>query len=118
MYKILLVDDVPFIQRLVSTMVQGLGHQCDTASGGEEAISMLKSGRYDLVLMDLEMPDLDGFATTKRLRASGVNLPIIGFSGNSQDSDVQACFDSGMCGFLAKPPTPASLKEAIAQSLG
>lgn len=117
MYRILLVDDVPFIQRLVSSMIKGLGYSCDIASSGDEAITMIRQGRYDLVFMDLEMPDMTGFETTKRLRQMGVRLPIIAFSGNSADAEVQACFDSGMCGFVIKPPTPEILKEAIEQSL-
>ena len=117
MYRILLVDDVQFIQRLVSSMISGLGYVCDVASGGNQAIQMIKTGHYDLVFMDLEMPDLNGFETTKQLHQMGVRIPIIGFSGNSHDSEVQACFDIGMCGFVIKPPTPEVLKEAIEQSL-
>jgi CheY-like chemotaxis protein len=117
MARVLLVDDVPFIQHLVSSMIKNLGHQCDVAGSGAQAIEMARNGAYELIFMDLEMPDLHGFEVTKQLHGMGMRIPIIGFSGNSHDSEIQACFNAGMCGFVTKPPTPEVLKQAIEQSL-
>lgn len=117
MARVLLVDDVPFIQQLVSSMIKNLGHQCDVVGSGNQAIEMTKHGHYDVVFMDLEMPDLHGFDVTKQLRSMGIQVSIIGFSGNSHDSEIQACFNAGMSGFVTKPPTPEVLKQAIEQSL-
>jgi CheY-like chemotaxis protein len=115
---ILLVDDMSFIQQITSTMLMKLGHSCEVADHGELALAALKKGRYDLVLMDVKMPVMDGLTATRHARALGLNLPIIGISGDTEEADKRACFDAGMNGFIKKPPSLESMQAEFKRVLG
>jgi len=111
--NILLVDDVEFIQQIISNMLLKLGHRCDIANNGEVALSRMAQSRYDVVLMDIQMPIMDGLTATRRAREQGMKLPIIAISGNTLPEDQQACFDAGMNAFIKKPPTLSSLQAEL-----
>lgn len=115
---ILLVDDTDFIQQVIGTMLTKLGHTYQIADNGQVALACLQSGQvYDLVLMDVKMPVMDGLAATRKMRSLGMSLPVIGISGDTDAEDQQACFDAGMNGFIKKPPTLTMLQAEFDKNL-
>lgn len=114
--RVLAVDDHEINRRTLALVLQPLGVQLTTASDGLEALERLAVETFDVVLMDVNMPGLDGNEATRRLRASdGPNAatPIIGFSAGTEADQVQACRDAGMTDWLAKPLEPARLYAAL-----
>lgn len=108
---ILLVDDTDFIQQVIGTMLTKLGHTYQVAGNGQIALSYLQGNHgYDLVLMDIKMPVMDGLTAVRTIRSLGMSLPVIGISGDTEAEDQRACFDAGMNGFIKKPPTLAILE--------
>lgn len=113
--EVLLVEDNPVNRKVAAAMIQRLGHEVELAVDGVEALACLERRRFDLILMDLQMPRLDGLETTRRIRATyGEGIPIIAFTANAFDADRQACLDAGMNGHLAKPLRLAELEKALA----
>ncbi len=104
--RILIVEDNRANQYVVSGMLERLGLRPTVAAGGHEAIEALRLESFDLALMDCNMPDLDGYETTRRIRAlegSGRRMPIIAMTANVQDGDIRRCLDAGMDDYLSKP---------------
>ncbi|MBF0622754.1 MAG: PAS domain S-box protein [Magnetococcales bacterium] len=105
---ILVVEDQPNNQQLAVNILTKAGHQTAVANHGLEALALLSGGAFDLVLMDLEMPELDGLATTERIRAGseqGVNasIPIIALTARAMDLDRKIALSAGMNAYLSKP---------------
>ena len=101
---ILVVDDVETNRMVASIILKKMGHTPLTAERGKEAIGMLGNrDDIDLVLMDLQMPELDGYETTRLLRESGFSKPIIALSANAQQKVDEACLAAGMNGYASKP---------------
>jgi CheY-like chemotaxis protein len=101
---------------VLKTVLTELGHTVDFASSGEAAITAAGQGTYDLVLMDLTLPGMDGLAATRAIRAlqgAAARIPIIGVSGRTDAHDAQAAWAAGMNAFMAKPVSPALLSETI-----
>jgi len=114
--KILAVDDHEINRRTLSLVLQPLGVELSTASDGTLALDLLARQAFDVVLMDVNMPGIDGNETTRRLRASGgpnAQVPVIGFSAGTEASQVAACRAAGMTDWLAKPLEPQKLYEAL-----
>ena len=87
-------------------MLLDLGYQVDTATGGAEALGDVRQRHYDLIFMDVQMPDMDGLEATRRIRALGreaSQVPIVALTANSLESDRLACIEAGMNDFVAKP---------------
>ncbi len=101
--KILLVEDNLVIQKIQGSMLEKIGHEVHIAGNGQIALDMLSRLQVDIVLMDMQMPVMDGLTTAKALRAKGVRTPIIAITGNDTVEDRTACLQAGMNGFLAKP---------------
>ncbi|AHF00840.1 histidine kinase [Thiomicrospira aerophila AL3] len=101
--NILLVDDDLLLHRIQSAFINGFGHQAYAVAHAEDAITALKNQSFDLVLMDLIMPDINGFEMTRRLRSEGFKLPIVALSGNDTPADRQQAQQAGMNGYLTKP---------------
>lgn len=102
--RVLVVDDDAVNRIVAVSMLQLAGASPEEACDGEEAISLLLGNpAYDLVFMDVQMPGLDGLATTRRLRALGLNLPIVGLSAAAFTEDKTRCLESGMDDFIGKP---------------
>ncbi len=100
----------------MNAMLTELGHHVDFAATGESAVSAMQRGGYDLVLMDIALPIVDGIEATRRIRAlPGVTgrVPIIGISGSWSEGDVQRARDAGMTDYLTKPVAPAVLAAAL-----
>jgi CheY-like chemotaxis protein len=88
-----------------------LGYQIDQAPGGAEAVKAVKSATYDVVLMDVQMPGIDGLAATRMIRAmeGRADLPIVAMTAQALPEQIEQCRAAGMSDYLAKPITPASL---------
>jgi PAS domain S-box-containing protein len=103
--RVLLVEDNRVSRRLAERMLTGAGLAVTSVASGEEALQVSGQTSFDLVLMDLNMPGIDGLETTRRLRAlpGFVDVPIVAVTGQAFDSDRDACLAAGMTGFAAKP---------------
>ncbi|RVT47559.1 response regulator [Rheinheimera sediminis] len=115
--RLLLVEDNPTNQIVASELLANEGASVDIAPGGTFALAMLEqeADKYDMVLMDIQMPDLDGYETTRRIRskASMLALPIIAMTANAMLSDKQACLEAGMNDHVAKPFAIDALVQTI-----
>ena len=103
--KVLLVEDHPVNQRLAIQLLERWGHAVTLADNGEQALALLARERYDLVLMDMMMPVLDGLETTRRYRASerGPRTPIVAMTAKAMQGDRDSCLAAGMDDYLSKP---------------
>ena len=105
--KILLAEDNPVNRKLAVTMLEKRGHRVAVAGNGLEALAALETAAFDLVLMDIQMPDMDGFEATAairlRERATGRHQPIVAMTAHAMKGDDRRCLDAGMDGYLAKP---------------
>jgi signal transduction histidine kinase/ActR/RegA family two-component response regulator len=114
---ILLAEDNPVNRKVAQKVLEKGGHQTVLAVDGQEAIAAWQQETPDLILMDIQMPNMDGLEATVRIRQeealSGAHVPIIALTANAQESDQQACFDAGMDYFIAKPFSPKKLLAVI-----
>ncbi len=107
---ILLVEDNPVNQQVAATMLRKRGHQVEIADNGRRAVDAVRTGRYDLVLMDVQMPVLDGLAATRAIRAlPNGRLPIIAMTAHALREERERCLAAGMDSYLAKPFKPHEL---------
>ena len=114
--RVLLVEDNIVNQKVALKMLEKLGYSANLANDGIEAIAMLADKHYDLVLMDVQMPRLDGYETTAKIRSSGRNeahIPIIAMTANAMNCDRQKCLDAGMDDYLSKPVKADILAEML-----
>ncbi|MBL8174141.1 MAG: response regulator [Bryobacterales bacterium] len=114
--RILLVEDNPVNQMFAKRVLEKAHFEVTLAANGIEALRLLPDGEFDLVLMDCQMPGMDGLEATRRIRALGGRfhtLPIIGLTANALEEDRERCLASGMTDYLAKPFYPADLKEKL-----
>ncbi|HOD38929.1 MAG: Sensory/regulatory protein RpfC [bacterium ADurb.Bin243] len=102
-YDILLVEDNYMNIILIKKIVRLAGHRVQVAENGLEAIKLLETGRYDIVLLDLQMPVMDGFETAEKIRAMGLEIPVIAVTASATREDLELCKQIGMNGFLSKP---------------
>jgi CheY-like chemotaxis protein/HPt (histidine-containing phosphotransfer) domain-containing protein len=105
-YKILLVDDDDLNHRMMGLLLSGGGYTYESAYNGVEAIEAIKSKQFDLVLMDLQMPIMDGYEATRKIRAweaNGSRIPIIALSAMIVDDEIELCLETGMDGCIIKP---------------
>lgn len=114
--RVLAVDDHEINRRTIALVLQPLDVDLATASDGHLALSLLAEQPFDVVLMDVNMPGIDGNEATRRLRASGglnASVPVIGFSAGTEAEQVDACYAAGMTDWLAKPLEPRKLYDAL-----
>lgn len=109
--KILVVEDNEINQQIARELLEDVGYQVDVADNGQIALDKLDQQSFDLVFMDMQMPVLDGLATTRRLRAQPrfTHLPIVAMTANAQQVDREQCLEAGMNDHLAKPIEPEKL---------
>jgi CheY-like chemotaxis protein len=113
--RLLLVEDNKTNQLLGKALLEHLGCAVEVVGDGAEALGRVGSGRYDLILMDLSMPVMDGLEATRRLRGLGVGVPVVALTATpAERATLQA---GGFNGCLAKPVTAAALRAAIARTL-
>jgi two-component system, OmpR family, response regulator len=107
--RVLIVEDHPKLSRLLRDGLTKQGLVCDMAATGEEALWMAGSTRYDVVTLDVMLPGIDGFATCRRLRESGVSTPVLMLTSRGEVSDRVAGLDGGADDYLIKPFSFAEL---------
>jgi signal transduction histidine kinase/FixJ family two-component response regulator len=101
--KVLLAEDNKDNQRLVSILLKRMGIENEIANNGEEAIAMAERGAYDVILMDVQMPVLDGLSSTRALREMGYTAPIVALTANAMNQEKQDCYDAGCNDVCTKP---------------
>lgn len=111
----LLVEDNLVNQKLLSTILQQMGLATEPAINGLEAIEKLENQNFDIIFMDIQMPELDGYSAAERIRKMGIKTPIIAISANVYPEDVQKSISSGMQMHIGKPFNMDELKEVIAK---
>jgi signal transduction histidine kinase len=120
--RVLVAEDVSVNQTLIATLLNKRGYQVALARDGAEAIAACARQTFDLILMDIKMPDIDGLAATQHLRqkeaASGRRTPIVALSAGGQPGDRDRCLQAGMDDFLAKPFEPEGFYAVIDRHLG
>jgi PAS domain S-box-containing protein len=120
-YKILLVEDNKTNQFVARTMLENLGYKVIVKENGRQAVEAALEEKFDLVFMDCQMPELDGFVATKLIRSSGVNacerMPIIAMTANAMAKDKEKCLAAGMNDYIAKPFGISALQKVAAKWL-
>jgi len=114
---VLLADDVAENQKLIAHYVNSMGVDIDVVSNGQEAVDMAQSNHYDLILMDIRMPVLDGVGAVRQLREKGNQVPVIALSANNMKEDVAEYMAAGFTGTAAKPIVREAFKELLIQYL-
>lgn len=110
---ILVVDDHPINRRLLADQLGSLGYLCLTANDGVDALNVLSKNHIDIVLSDVNMPNMDGYRLTQRIRQLGLTLPVVGVTANALAEEKQRCLESGMDSCLSKPVTLDVLKQTL-----
>jgi PAS domain S-box-containing protein len=116
--RVLLAEDNSINQMVALGILKGLGVSADAVADGREVLRALESIPYDLVLMDVQMPEMDGYESTRRIRdpRSGVidhDIPIVAMTANAMQGDRERCLEAGMNDYLPKPISPAALELAL-----
>jgi signal transduction histidine kinase/ligand-binding sensor domain-containing protein/CheY-like chemotaxis protein len=116
--SILVAEDNLVNQKIAIGMLQKLGFAADIATNGQEVLEKVSQRSYDLILMDMQMPEMDGLEASRRIRARQAAQPtIIALTANLHHEAVEACYAAGMDGFLAKPITIESLRQALLNAI-
>ena len=119
--KILLVEDNPINQKVASRVLEKAGHKVTIAGNGVEAITQVSDSLFDLVLMDVMMPEMDGLTATVAIRESEQgtdrHLPIVALTANAMQGDREKCLEAGMDGYVSKPIQLPILFQEIAQTM-
>jgi CheY-like chemotaxis protein len=117
-YRLLLVEDNPDNRQLIHLFLKGEPVTIHEAHNGQVALDMVNSTPVDVVLMDLQMPVMDGLTATRTLRAQGCKLPIIALTANALKEDAQRCLEAGCTAYLSKPVTRGRLVATLREHLG
>ena len=118
--RILLVEDNPVNQMVAQRMLLRLGCAVDLASSGQEAIEKWRHGNYSVVLMDCQMPEMDGYEAARRIRMEqngAPRVPIVALTANAMDGDKQKCLDAGMDDYIRKPVRFDVLRKQLVENL-
>jgi CheY-like chemotaxis protein len=115
--RVLLAEDNPVNQKLAVRLLEKQGHVIAVAANGKEAVEMVEHQPFDVVLMDVQMPEMDGFEATAAIRRreqdTGRHIPIVAMTAYAMKGDRERCLAAGMDGYISKPVQPRELWEAI-----
>ncbi|WP_214079451.1 response regulator [Mesotoga sp.] len=117
-YRILLTEDNEANQLLIKEVLEKAGYSVDLASNGKNAVEMIRNNKYNLVLMDMQMPIMDGYEATKVLREEGYKIPIVALTAHTMQGDEEKTIEAGCDGFLGKPVSQSDLLEVVRYHLG
>jgi two-component system sensor histidine kinase/response regulator len=117
--RVLLAEDNEANQMVASEILSRLGIELDIAGNGRQALEMVRAApdRYDAVLMDMQMPEMDGLAATRALRSEQYRMPIIAMTANAMKADLDACLEAGMNDHITKPIDRKALVQTLRRSL-
>jgi CheY-like chemotaxis protein len=115
--RILLVDDGQTNRKLIGLILKRAGCTVETADNGRTALDLALTSQFDLVLMDMQMPVMDGYTASRRLRDAGQTVPIIALTAHTMAGDREKCLDAGCSDYLTKPINPEQMFEVIQRSL-
>jgi two-component system, sensor histidine kinase and response regulator len=109
------VEDNPVNQRVTTMVLERLGYRADVAASGASAVEAAARTAYDAILMDLQMPEMDGYEATAHIRGGGLSAqaPIIALTASAAVEDRRRCIEAGMNDHLGKPATPEQLEEML-----
>ena len=116
--RILVAEDNPVNQKVVLKQLQSLGYQAEVVNNGQEALDRLKERDYDVVLMDCQMPIMDGYRATQEIRSfegDRRHTTIIAITANAMPEDRDRCMDAGMDDYLSKPASREDLRKKVEQ---
>jgi len=119
--RILVAEDSPINAKVLLTFLSQAGHQADLAKDGQQALEAMHRRRYDLVFMDMRMPEMDGINAARQWRANerpGSHLPIVALTANATIDDRERCLEAGMDDFISKPVTTERLLEVVNRLAG
>jgi two-component system, sensor histidine kinase len=113
--RVLLAEDNSVSQKVAARLLDRMGHHVDVVGDGNHAVAAVQSAEYDVVLMDCEMPEMDGYAATRVIRSlsGGSTLPIIAMTAHAMAEDRQRCLEAGMDDYLAKPVSTEGLRRLL-----
>lgn len=110
---ILVAEDNPINQKLILRQLEKLGFMAQLVGTGEEALTVIQQTHFDLVLMDCQMPGIDGYQAATAIREMGKDIPIIALTASALQGERERCLESGMSDYLSKPYTQQALKETL-----
>ena len=120
--RVLLAEDNPVNQRLAVRLLEKRGHDVVVANNGREALTMLERDSFDAIIMDVQMPDMDGLEATARIREmerrAGVHTPILAMTAHAMKGDRERCLSAGMDGYVNKPIDPAEFVNTVESIAG
>lgn len=114
--KILVADDYPVNQEITKEMLKLMDCDVDVAVDGVEAVKMYDSNKYDLIFMDVQMPEMDGYDATRKIRdveGGQKRIPIVAITANALQGDKQKCLDSGMDDYISKPIKAENIEQVL-----
>jgi CheY-like chemotaxis protein len=116
--NILLAEDNLINQKLATSLIQRMGHKVSVTHNGSQAVEAIETGEFDIILMDIQMPEMDGLEATKAIRTrerliGRQRIPIIAMTAYAMAGDREQCLEAGMDGYVSKPINAQELFEAI-----
>jgi len=116
-YRVLIAEDNTVNQRVATRLLEKAGYTCDVVCNGQEAVAAVQQCPYDCILMDCQMPILDGFEASMQIRGLGMDLVIVAATAGVTVDERRRCHESGMNDFVAKPIQAASLLDILEKQL-
>ena len=111
--RVLIAEDNPINQEITLRMLEKAGYQAQAVANGCEVLELINNTRFDLILMDCQMPEMDGYDATREIRRKGIKLPVIALTACAFKYDREKCLDAGMTDFVAKPVTKEELIRVV-----